>query len=415
MIIYKQNDVEMIFDRSAKINNKSIEIIERKGWGHPDKLADDLAEILSRNYSLYSLKKFGFILHHNFDKLCILGGKSIVKYGYGELLEPIRILVNGRISTSFKNETIALDDLIINTCKTFFKSRLPLLNFEKDIQVIMNLNSNSSPGYVVGSGHDNKRCRWFTPLSVDDLPEIKELFSNDTSFGTGYAPMTQAEKIVKDLVDYLSFRPRQNCPEWMGTDVKVMACRTNNKIDVVACVPQIAVYTKSRTEYERNIRWLKEDCLRFIKNNYSNVNANIDFNTRDKIDCDEIYLTAIGSSIESGDEGVVGRGNRINGLITPMRPMNLEGANGKNPVYHVGKLYNILANNIACELHLQFGGSVIVNLISKTGKDLRKPWKVIIQMENSIPTKEIFDIVENKLSRVSDLTIRIVYGHEHLS
>jgi len=33
----------------------NVEIIERKGWGHPDKLADDLAEELSRAYARYTL------------------------------------------------------------------------------------------------------------------------------------------------------------------------------------------------------------------------------------------------------------------------------------------------------------------------------------------------------------------------
>jgi S-adenosylmethionine synthetase len=38
-----------------------------------------------------------------------------------------------------------------------------------------------------------------------------------------------------------------------------------------------------------------------------------------------------------------GRGNRINGLITPCRPMRLEAAAGKIPVTHVGKIYNVMA------------------------------------------------------------------------
>jgi S-adenosylmethionine synthetase len=54
-------------------------------------------------------------------------------------------------------------------------------------------------------------------------------------------------------------------------------------------------------------------------------------NMRDIPAQDELYLTYTGSSIESGDEGVVGRGNRVTGLITPLRPMNIEGAIGKNP------------------------------------------------------------------------------------
>jgi S-adenosylmethionine synthetase len=46
--------------------------------------------------------------------------------------------------------------------------------------------------------------------------------------------------------------------------------------------------------------------------------------------------------------GRVGRGNRVCGLITPYRPMTLEAAAGKNPYNHVGKLYNLCAQQI-CE------------------------------------------------------------------
>ncbi|MFH8991617.1 methionine adenosyltransferase [Streptomyces sp. NPDC017940] len=88
---------------------------------------------------------------------------------------------------------------------------------------------------------------------------------------------------------------------------------------------------------------------------------------------DELYLTYTGSSIESGDEGVVGRGNRVNGLLTPLRPMNLEGANGKNPVCHVGKLYNIAAQRLAHRLHETTVGHAEVHLVSTTASVWTNP------------------------------------------
>lgn len=65
-------------------------IVERKGWGHPDTLADHLAERLSRTYSRYTLERFGAVLHHNFDKLGLLGGASEVRYGAGRRIWRIR-------------------------------------------------------------------------------------------------------------------------------------------------------------------------------------------------------------------------------------------------------------------------------------------------------------------------------------
>ena len=60
-----------------------------------------------------------------------------------------------------------------------------------------------------------------------------------------------------------------------------------------------------------------------------------------------VYLTLSGTSAECGDDGQVGRGNRISGLITPMRPMTLEAYSGKNPCNHVGKLLSMTATRVA--------------------------------------------------------------------
>ncbi|MEU7180846.1 MULTISPECIES: methionine adenosyltransferase [Streptomyces] len=71
-------------------------IVERKGLGHPDTLADHLAERLSRAYRRYTVRHFGAVLHHNFDKLALLGGASEVRYGGGGMTAPARVLVSGR-------------------------------------------------------------------------------------------------------------------------------------------------------------------------------------------------------------------------------------------------------------------------------------------------------------------------------
>jgi S-adenosylmethionine synthetase len=73
----------------------------------------------------------------------------------------------------------------------------------------------------------------------------------------------------------------------------------------------------------------------------------VNVNMADDPQTSAIYLTVTGTSAEAGDDGQVGRGNRVNGLITPYRPMILEAVAGKNPVTHVGKIYNVLAREIA--------------------------------------------------------------------
>jgi S-adenosylmethionine synthetase len=411
MNIYKKDleDSSVIIQYNTPMQiNSHVQIIERKGWGHPDKLADDLAETLSRAYSQHTLKNCGAVLHHNFDKLCLLGGRSEVSYGSSKIVEPIRVLVNGRVSRSFGGKALNVDELITNTCKSFFKKRLPLINCEENIEILLNINLASSPGGVI-SNNSSPRHRWFNPSSIEDLPEYTSLYANDTSLGTGYAPKSCAERLMLELTDHLSKFTEKDRPSWLGTDVKIMGYSDNEGVDLTICVPQIARYVESRNDYIENLKWIKQDINNFISKNFPDLKVRYILNARDKLDIDEIYLTALGSSIESGDEGVVGRGNRVNGLITPMRPMNLEGANGKNPVYHVGKVYNVLANGIANELYNMTGRANFVNLISRTGKNLLTPWKTVIQFEGEEQNFEQVCLrVEELCSKIPELTNKII-------
>src|SRR3989344_3751272 len=118
----------MNFFISHKKIDKSSEFVELKGKGHPDTLADALAETLSINYSKYTLGKFGAILHHNFDKVGLLGGSSFVSFGRGHLVNPIKVLINGRVSKKFANEIIPAQKLLTNWTKEFFRKRLPLID-----------------------------------------------------------------------------------------------------------------------------------------------------------------------------------------------------------------------------------------------------------------------------------------------
>lgn len=111
-------------------------IVERKGWGHPDTLADHLAEHLSQAYCHYTLREFGAVLHHNFDKLALLGGASQVRYGSGRITSPVRVLVNGRAARACGDRQVPLDDLLIETTREFFAERLPELDGKLNIALL---------------------------------------------------------------------------------------------------------------------------------------------------------------------------------------------------------------------------------------------------------------------------------------
>src|SRR4051812_26086363 len=97
-----------------------FEIVERKGLGHPDTLADHLAEHLSRTFSTYTNERFGAILRHQFDKTTLMCGRCRVAFGGGELLEPIRVLLNGRASARLGDSQIPVRDILTNATLDFF-------------------------------------------------------------------------------------------------------------------------------------------------------------------------------------------------------------------------------------------------------------------------------------------------------
>ncbi|MFF0493139.1 methionine adenosyltransferase [Nocardia sp. NPDC004068] len=384
-------------------------ILERKGLGHPDTLADHLAEELSRVYSRFTLARFGAILHHNFDKLALLGGASEVRYGAGRMLEPVRVLVNGRATRSCDGQSIAVDELAEAAVRAFFHERLPELEGHLDIK--LNITSNSSPGAVHTEAGAPERTDWFAPKTVTALREHQVRLANDTSLGTGWAPDSAVERFARELADHFSgVSPFTEAHPWCGSDVKVMCYATAHELDVVACVPQKSAYVASRVQYEANKDAVVAECIRLAAAAALAVPARFRINVRDIPERDELYLTYTGSSIESGDEGVVGRGNRVNGLITPLRPMNVEGANGKNPVYHVGKLYNVAAKRLAEQLFRETGGYAEVHMVSATGQRLDRPWRILVRTMAPIQLHEVNVLVRETLESFPALTDEIVSG-----
>jgi S-adenosylmethionine synthetase len=403
-------NIFLMKSKTYKVN--TFEIVERKGKGHPDTLADALAEEISRVYSKYTLSRFGAILHHNFDKLGLLGGESFVTFGEGYLTKPIRVLLNGRASICFGEEKIPVRELLEEVARNFLIKHFPNIDKEKDIKIQYNLSTSSSPGRVFRAGVEEEvRTHMFRPRGLHDLKELVFLGANDTSIGCSFAPLTPTEKIVLDVERYLNSKSYKKHNPWIGSDIKVLACRIGKNLDITICIPQIANYVPNLSEYINNLEHARENVLDFVKKLGFGLKVALHVNTKDNPERGNLYLTAIGSSIESGDEGLVGRGNRINGLITPCRPMAIEGACGKNPVYHVGKLYNIVAQEIAKKLYELTNTEVEVYVISQNGRALQDPWKVIVALKkNKINPKDIRTVIADELQRIPKIKYLLLKG-----
>ncbi|MDD4568224.1 MAG: methionine adenosyltransferase, partial [Methanoculleus chikugoensis] len=125
-----------------------------------------------------------------------------------------------------------------------------------------------------------------------------------------------------------------------------------------------------------------------------------------------------GTSAEMGDDGSVGRGNRANGLITPNRPMSMEATSGKNPINHIGKIYNLLATQVAQDCVAKVDGieEMYVRMLSQIGYPIDQPHVASAQ----ILTKPGYDIksikpdvegiIDEWLEKTPAITEKVIRG-----
>jgi S-adenosylmethionine synthetase len=388
------------------------EIIERKGLGHPDTLADSLAEHLSVTYSKYCLSRFGAILRHQFDKLSLMCGRSEVRFGHGRLVEPIRVLVNGRAAPRLGAEHIPLRELYEAAIHEFWGGRFPDFNARTDLRLLFEQN-HSTTGGIMGSVADNESAIHFrfNPRSLSDMPESTQPIANDTSIGYAFAPLSPLERFMLEVEGTLNSKEFRVDNPWIGSDIKMLAVRHESGVRLTAAVPQICGHVANFAEYELNLEKVQTLVVSLFADLCPQYELRLSLNTSDTHEGRKLYLTATGSSIESGDEGQVGRGNRMGGVISPARSFTMEGIAGKNPVYHVGKVYSAAAQDIAESISSRVGEACDVFLVSQMARPLADPWQALVRSCSGThdPTW-LRSVIEETMGDCSGITDRILRG-----
>lgn len=386
---------------STSFQDQPVEIVERKGIGHPDTICDALAEELSRSLCRFYLENFGLILHHNVDKVLLWGGSSQSAFGGGKVLAPMEIFMAGRATCEYKGIKVPLQELVENSCHRWLNSHL----HELDVDHHTKIHSLNRPG-------------------SSDLVELYLrqqqtgiALANDTSCGVGYAPLSELESVVLEVEQRLnSAEFKSHFPE-VGEDIKVMGIKRDKHLDLTVACAFIDRYISDTQDYQQKKIQLEkqvENATRMI----TSRPLTIIVNSADDIASQSLYLTVTGTSAEAGDDGEVGRGNRVNGLITPYRPMNMEAAAGKNPVTHVGKLYNIVAMQIAKTIvdTIPEVNEAYCYLVSQIGKPIKEPKVVDLKLnmveDLSVASvqNQIEEIVQHQLSCIDDIRNKIIEG-----
>jgi S-adenosylmethionine synthetase len=311
-----------LLDASAR----DFEIVERKGAGHPDTLCDALAEHFSVALSRFYLERFDLILHHNVDKVLLVGGSAEPRFGGGTVIEPIEIFFAGRATRRYKGVEVPVEALAVEASRALLRDLFHALDPVRHVKIHCLVRPGS-----------------------EDLVELFERrrrsgvwLANDSSIGAGFAPLSPLERAVLAVDRALAVPEARRLQPSFGEDTKLLAARRGDQTEMtVACafcdrfVSNIDDYLDKKAELAARVA------------SVCGAETAVSVNAADNRAENSIYLTVTGTSAEAGDDGEAGRGNRANGLITPCRPMTMEGVAGKNPVSHVGKLYNLAARDIA--------------------------------------------------------------------
>ncbi|MFB6283441.1 MAG: methionine adenosyltransferase [Halobacteria archaeon] len=382
------------------VEEKHIELVERKGIGHPDTICDGIAESVMRELSRAYLDKFGAILHHNTDETQLVAGRSRPEFGdNGAVLQPIYVLLVGRATKEFEGEFIPADSIAVETAREYLDEHIEHLDTESEVVVDCRM----------GEGSTDLK-------DVFRLDNGKVPNANDTSFGVGYAPFSETEEIVYETERAIYNDLRKSNPA-VGEDVKVMGKREDDSIDLTVAMATVSKHVDDKDAYLS----LMEDAREFILDTaeqYTERDLDVYINTADDRDNGSLYLTETGTSAEMGDDGSVGRGNRANGLITPCREMSLEAASGKNPVNHIGKLYNLMSFELAEKVYeeVEEVQEIDIKLLSQIGSPIDEPHIAAINIEpegsyevNDVEY-EVESIIDDGLDNAKAITEEIVNG-----
>jgi len=389
--------------KQTPLEQQKLEIVERKGLGHPDYICDSIMDMISIKLSQEYLKNVGAILHHNVDKSLLAAGEAETRFGGGSIIEPMLLVIGDRATFEAEDIKIPIEEIAVQTAKEWFKEKLRFVNPEKHVRYQVEL----KPGH---------------PELVDIFSRKKGklLGANDTSAAVGYAPMTKTERIVLGTEQYLNGPEFKKRFSESGEDIKVMGLRKNHDLRLTISMAFVDRFVKDEEDYFRKKAEILGDIRSFVKESADFDSIEVHLNTLDVKGrgINGVYSTVLGTSAESGDSGQVGRGNRVNGIIPLNRPLCSEAAAGKNPVSHVGKIYNSLSHHIAARVFKQVPEieEVYIWLLSRIGKSIDQPAiaaaQVVMKSNNSFSAVkgEITEVVDSELENINRFCTDLAQG-----
>jgi S-adenosylmethionine synthetase len=384
---------------ATPVARRRVELVERKGIGHPDTICDAVVEAISLALNRLYLDRLGGIPHYNIDKALLVAGQCAKGFGWGRMTQPMELVVGDRATVEVGGMRLPVPEAVRAAVGTWVAAHLPRVRPERDCSVRVAL----APG--------SEELRGLYTL------EGAAPRANDTGGASGYAPLTPTEQLVLDVEGFLNgpaFKAR--FPD-TGQDVKVFAAREDDRLSLTVAMPIGCLETASEAAYFAR----KEEVLAILADRFRGGPFALDWrlNNLDRPGrgAEGVYLTLTGTSAEDADSGQVGRGNRANGLIAFSRPTGGEAAPGKNPVAHIGKIYSVLSHRLAGLVHAACPDllDVYVHLAARIGEPVDQPWtavQVVLPPGMALGDVEprVRDTVQAELARMPGFRGELIRG-----
>lgn len=381
----------VVQERVLSDAERPVEMCEHKGIGHPDTLTDGACEAAACALAAAYEDAFGRVLHFNVDKGLLVAGGSVPRFGGGTVTDAIKLIVCGRAAPCA--DKFDAREVVVAAVRDFLRRSVRV---DPDIFSII-------PEIKAGSA------------SLTNVYASARVVANDTSFGVGFAPFSVLEQEVLNTAALLRSAAFQSRFPAAGDDFKIMGLRLHDELRLTVALALVDRHIDSVAHYVETKQALSAHLMRNLPSA-----CVVQLNCLDQPDArDEsgLHLTVTGLSAEMGDDGQVGRGNRVNGLITPNRSMSLEAAAGKNPVAHVGKVYNVLADAIAHDIarSIEGIGEVQVQLLSTIGQPLDQPQMAFVEIGapstlSAATRGEVARLVNMWFERIDLVTADLAHG-----
>jgi S-adenosylmethionine synthetase len=383
------------------VAQRRVELVERKGLGHPDTICDALVEAISAGLNGMYRAQAGAILHYNIDKALLAAGRCDKGFGWGALRAPMELTVGDRATFEVNGHALPVEETARVAVEGWLSAHMPAVRLDRDLRL----------RFVLVPGSEELR-RIFTDARA-------AVVSNDTSGASGYAPLSPTEELVLAVEQFLNGPDFKLAFPDTGQDVKVFATRQDDRVALTVAMPLLCTATPAEAAYFRR----KEEVMAALAERFRGAPFAVDWalNSLDRAGLGSAgtYLTLTGTSAEDADSGQVGRGNRANGLIAFSRPTGGEAAPGKNPVAHVGKIYTVLSHRLARLIHARCPDllEVYVHLAARIGQPVDRPWTAVqVVLPKGVALEEVAgslgEVLEAEIERLPAFREELIRG-EH--